>query len=128
MDQAKYFAGIMNDSLRKRVNSILSISSNKGNFIFSADTARIYDGFIYGIEYRNRDSIGSFILFVPSSSPLGIQFVESVLDSLVANAVPNLIDSFAIGPFKTKLEDKVIATGIKMPKVVPPKVEFKNSK
>lgn len=92
MDRAKYFAGTINDSLRKCVDSILSISSNKRDFIFSANSCGMYDGFTYAIEYRNRDSMGSSILSVPSFSPLGIQFVESILDSVAANSVPNPID------------------------------------
>ena len=128
MDHAKYFSGYINDSLRKRVDSILSNSRDKRNFIFSAETARMYDGLTYGIEYRNRDSMGSFILFVPSLSPLGIQFVESALDSVVANAAANAIDSFSFAAYKTKLEEKVRASGIKIPKFVPANVELKNPK
>jgi hypothetical protein len=72
--------------------------------------------------------MGSFILFVPSLSPLGIQFVESALDSVVANAAANAIDSFSFAAYKTKLEEKVRASGIKIPKFVPANVELKNPK
>ena len=66
------------------------------------------------------------LLVLPRHSPPGIQYVQSALDSLVAKGVPNSIDSFSIGAYKAKLEEKSIATGFKMPKVVPPKVELKN--
>lgn len=128
MGNAKYFSGTINDSLRKRLDSVLSISGYERNFIFSDETARMYDGFTYSIEYRNRDSLSSFILFVPPISPSGIRYVELALDSVIANAATNTVDSFSIAAYKTKLEEKVIASGIKMPKFVPANVKFKNQK
>jgi hypothetical protein len=75
---------------------------------------------------NHRDSLRSFTFFVPRHSPPGIQFIQSALDSLVAKGVPNSIDSFSIGAYKAKLEEKSNATGFKMPIVDSPKAELKN--
>ncbi|HUB60479.1 MAG TPA: hypothetical protein VL978_07255 [Puia sp.] len=126
MDKAKYFSGLIDDPLRKRIDSVLSIGDYDRYFNFSGNAPGMYDGFIYSIDYRKRDSLRSLPFFIPRHSPPAIQYVQSALDSLIANAVPNSTDSFSFGGYKAKLEEKSIATGFKMPIVVPPKVELKN--
>jgi hypothetical protein len=123
MDTPKYFGGSISDTIRKKIDSMFE-QPYSPVYTYSPDTPIIYDGFSYFIDYVKKDSERKTIQFIPKFSPLRIQELSNLLDTLIYSRAVDKINAFNIVNYEKELI-KEVKVNTKLPKSVPPHIEVK---
>lgn len=124
LDNHFYFTGIINDSIRQIIDSMLI----ENKFLPEIKTDGlpdtpliIYDGFTYLLDYKIINKTQAIIQYINSSSrtPENIIFLTSFLDTLINKTHSNKIDSFSIKSYIDTLK-KISSYNLPPPPEPPP--------
>ncbi len=122
MDKPKYFAGIIPNTVFKQIKATLSDTTLKNVYDFKTPNSVIYDGFNYCIDYKSKNGFKKIIQFIPSQSPMQIQNLSTLLDTLIYSTSKTPTQAFNFDNYKNYL-NKISLTH-PPPRREPPKIEY----
>jgi hypothetical protein len=95
-----YFAGVINNSIRKEIDSTFLNKYYEQNYF--PKEALIYDGLDYCLDFKVRDS-NRLVFFIPNYAPTQIIKLANLLDTLIYSKQNQQIDSFNLDKYDKKL-------------------------
>jgi hypothetical protein len=118
-DKPKYFKGLIDDTIRKCIDSTLFNDTFNTDYSYMTNPNFIYDGFTYCLDYTTETSKRKKILFIPHNSPAKINILSTLLDTLIYSSKTEILDTLNITPYAKQMKE--LAEKIEPPpKMLPP--------
>ena len=118
--KTKYFAGIMDSSILKLIDTVFLKSKYKSDYSVDIENLVIYDGLTYCFDYTLEGDKNREVQFIPPHSPDQFKLLASKLDTLISKTIKSNIDTLLLETYKSRLSEISLLNLPPMPLPPPP--------